>query len=225
MSGGRDWCRLSVRSSQWVKPEIGHPGSSPSSASQGRRGGLHVRCIMSAQKETSILSSQSVQRPTCHRHFGGKRRDQDILCSDLRPQMLEQSRNPNSSHFHDGNAHRERIAIRSHPCAGYGEMLLYRRRPEQEPTGLNPKDQEKPGTELNSRYNKSKGPEEGRRFGPWKNRNEAGMPRDEGARETVGQAGAGWAAGSHPEIPHHAEIHQPEQELKFHGTQRVDSYL
>lgn len=99
-------------------------------------------------------------------------------------------------------------------------MLLYGRMSEQEPTGLNPKDQEKPGTELSSHYNESKGPEEGRRLGPWKNRNEAGMARDEGARETVGQAGAGWAAGSH-----HAEIHQPEQELKFPGTQRVDSYL
>lgn len=61
---------------------------------------------------------------------------------------------------------------------------------------LNLKDIEKSGTELSCHYNESKGPEDGRMLGPWKNRNEAGATRDERASETVGQAGAAWAEGS-----------------------------
>ena len=78
---------------------------------------------------------------------------------------------------------------------GYEETLLRRKRSEQEPADLNLKDKDKL-RELSSHYNENKGREDGRMFGPWKHRKEAGTARDEGARETVGQARAGWAAGS-----------------------------
>ena len=111
-------------------------------------------------------------------------------------QMLGQSRNPNNSNFHEGNDHRDGIEIRTHLCVRYEEKLLSRRRSEQEPADLNLEDKEKPGTELSSHYSESKGPEDGKVFGLWRNRNGAGIARDEGARETVGQPGVGWIAGS-----------------------------